>query len=306
MGAFIIVWLLAGCATLDIDRWTPPPELPSHVELEAVPFFAQLAYQCGPATLAMALRTTDVATTPEILTPQVYVPGKRGSLQLELLAAARRHGRIPYVLKPELGDVLREIAAGQPVVVFQNLAFAWYPKWHYALAVGYDVTRGEIILRSGRERRHVISLRTFERTWRRAGAWAMVLTAPGTIPATAGELPYLETLVDFERQADAAAAARGYHAATQRWPQSLGAWLGLGNQRYAQGDRSAAAAAYRAAVTHHPQAAVAHNNLAQALADLGQLAEAEIAAQRAVALGGPWQTAAEETLRDIRRRIARQ
>lgn len=304
VGAFVISLLVAGCATLESDRLALPPGLPAQVELDAVPFFPQQAFQCGPATLAMALRAADVAATPEALEPQVYIPDKRGSLQPELLAATRRNGRLAYVLQPELLSVLREVAAGQPVIVLQNLAFAWYPKWHYALVVGYDASRGEMILRSGLTPRHVVAMQTFERTWRRAGAWAMVVVAPGTVPATADELAYLQALVDFERQAGAAATA-GYQAATRRWPRSLGAWLGLGNRHYAQGERAAAADAYRQAVRHHPQSAVALNNLAQTLADLNQLTEAETVARQAVALGGPWQAAAEETLNAIRQRRGR-
>jgi hypothetical protein len=33
---------------------------------------------------------------------------------------------------------LREVAAGNPVLVLQNLSFAWAPVWHYAVVMGYD------------------------------------------------------------------------------------------------------------------------------------------------------------------------
>jgi len=71
-----------------------------------------------------------------------------------------------------------EIAAGHPVIVLQNLAFDWYPVWHYAVAVGYDLDAQEITLRSGRERRLQLPLGTFEDTWRRGGHWAMLALPP--------------------------------------------------------------------------------------------------------------------------------
>lgn len=302
-GVFFVWLLLSGCATLDTDRLPQATaDLPRNVELTAVPFFPQEAYQCGPAALATTLNWSGVPIAPETLTAQVYLPARQGSLQVELLGAARRAGRIPYVLHPRLEHVLRELAAGRPVLALQNLAFAWYPKWHYAVAVGYDLDRGEIVLRSGVTERHALALATFERTWRRGESWAMVTLVPGEMPMTAEELTYLESVVAFERLGDHANAARAYRAATTRWPASLTAWLGLGNSLYADGDKAGAEKAFREGVTRHPEAAVAYNNLAQTLADMHRLAEAEAMAQRAVELGGTWRPEYEKTLADIRRR----
>ena len=58
---------------------------------------------------------------PDSLTDEVDIPGRKGSLQVEMLAGARRNGLLAYVLAPELKDVLAEVAAGNPVVVLQNL-----------------------------------------------------------------------------------------------------------------------------------------------------------------------------------------
>lgn len=302
-GIFIVVLWLGGCATLDIERLAQRAgDLPRAVEQREVPFHPQQAYQCGPAALATTLTRSGVAVAPETLTPQVYLPGRQGSLQAELLGATRRHGRIPYVLAPRLEALLRELAAGRPVVVLQNLAFAWYPKWHYAVAVGYDLDRGEILLRSGTTRRHVLALATFERTWRRGDSWAMVTLVPGELPATAEALAYLESVVAFERLGNHDASARAYRAATERWPDHLGAGLGLGNSLYALGDKPGAATAFRELLARHPEAAAAYNNLAQTLSDMGELDEAETMAQRAVELGGPWRAQYEWTLIEIRQR----
>jgi len=56
-----------------------------------------------------------------------------------MIAAARRNGFVAIELAPNLSDLLAEIAAGNPVVVLQNLALDWYPAWHYAVAIGYDL-----------------------------------------------------------------------------------------------------------------------------------------------------------------------
>lgn len=302
-GVFIALLLLGGCATLDADRLAERTrDLPRAVEQREVPFYPQTAFQCGPAALATTLSWSGVSIAPETLTSQVYLPAREGSLQAELLGATRRNGRVPYVLEPRLDALLRELAAGRPVIVLQNLAFAWYPKWHYAVAVGYDLDRDEIVLRSGVTQRHTLALTTFERTWRRGDRWALVTLVPGELPATVKELPYLESVVAFERLGDHAASQRAYRAATERWPASVGAWLGLGNSLYATGNVAQAATAFRELTARRPEAAVGYNNLALALADLGQLDEAEAMAQRAVELGGPWRAESERTLAEIRRR----
>src|SRR5665647_1957756 len=134
VGVFLLC--LGACATPPQTRMMlgfPPASLPRHIELTNVPYFAQDAFQCGPASLAMSLNAVGYSVTPELLKPELYLPDRHGSLQVEMLAAARRNGAVAYQLAPELNDVLHEIAAGTPVVVLQNLAFSWYPVWHCLL-----------------------------------------------------------------------------------------------------------------------------------------------------------------------------
>ena len=69
-----------------------PPGIPEKVELAETPFFSQQRYQCGPAALATVLNAAGVKVTDEELVPEVYLPTREGSLQVEMLAATRRHG----------------------------------------------------------------------------------------------------------------------------------------------------------------------------------------------------------------------
>jgi len=66
-----------------------------------------------------------------------------------MLAAARRRGMVSYVLAPRFADLLREIAAGNPVVVLIDQGIGPLEYWHYAVAMGYDYDYGQLILRSG-------------------------------------------------------------------------------------------------------------------------------------------------------------
>jgi len=279
---------VAGCATPQVAalRARGAENLPERIELTRVPFFPQDEYQCGPAALATVLTYAGSTATPEALASQVYLPDRKGSLQAEMLAATRRHGRVAYRLAAQLEDVLREVADGAPVIVLQNLALDFAPLWHYAVVVGYDLPRAEIILRSGTTSRVVMELGAFERTWARGEHWAMLALAPGRLPATASEDRYVAAVAALER-VDPGAARRAYTVAIERWPGNLAARIGQGNAAYALRDLAGAEAAYREAIRRHPGAADAWNNLAQTLHELRRHDEALAAAHRAVDLGGP-------------------
>lgn len=284
VGVLLCAWLSA-CSTTPPRLSATNSTLPA-LELNATPFFPQEIYQCGPAALATVLQTAGVATaTPESLAPQVYLPARRGSLQLELLAATRRAGRAPFVMTPTAAALYSEISAGHPVLVLQNLGLSWWPKWHYAVVIGIDPSAQTVTLRSGTDPRRLTDLTVFERTWKRSGHWALVVTPPGTLPATAQAATTLETLAGLERVSPTAALPY-YETATQRWPEHALLALGLGNTRYALGDVAGASVAFETATRHAPHNAAAWNNYAHVLRELGNIEQARHAAARAVSLGG--------------------
>lgn len=299
-GLALALGLLSGCATQTKALLAAPhADLPRQIELKSTPFIAQERYQCGPAALAMSLRATGFAIDADALVPQVYLPQREGSLQVEMLAAGRRNGAFSMTIPPRIDALVAELAGGSPVLVLQNLSLPIAPRWHYAVVIGYDLDRGDIILRSGTTERLVMPMSTFEHTWARSGYWGMVTLAPGRLPKTAGEAAVLDALVAYEKNSPPAAARQTYALAAQRWPNNLALALGLGNTAYAAGDRAAAADAFQRASVLHPDSGPAFNNLAVALKELGRLQEARAAAEKALALGGPWRKAALDTLASI-------
>lgn len=302
IGSIVAILALGGCISLpqtEALRESGAAGLPARAELVDVPYYAQEDLMCGPTSLAMALNAVGVDAKVASLTEQVYLPGREGSLQIEMLAAARRNGVLAYPLAPELRAVLQEVAAGTPVVALLNLSgVKFWPVWHYAVVVGYDIEREEIILRSGPNPRRVTDAGFFEFLWKDGGYWAMVAVPPDRVPATAREEPYAAAAAALER-VRRREAGEAYRALLSRWPENLIGLIGLGNVEYGAGNIAAAEAALRRAVAAHPQAAVALNNLAQTLADLGRLEEAEAAARNAVAIGGATLPAAQSTLAQI-------
>ncbi len=284
-------------------RAAPPAGLPRRVDL-AVPFVAQDDTLCGPATLAMLLRAGGLDAELGTLTEQVYLPGRGGSLQIEMLAATRRNGALAFTLAPRLTAVCTQLAAGTPVALLLNLALSWWPRWHYAVLTGYDLDTGHAWLHSGQTGHAEWTLTTLEHTWVRAGAWAMVALPPGQWPCAADDVAAAAAVAAFERSqgVNSPAVLEAWRSAHDRWPEGLAPTLGLGNLWLARGDTGTAASLFEAAARTHDSAA-AWNNLAIARARLGEAAAAraalERAEQRAREAESRWLTEVQATRREL-------
>ena len=305
--ALLALSALGGCASWTGPQTTalraqPPAGLAPQVELRAVPFIAQTPLHCGPASLAMVLQHIGRDVSADALADAVFLPARGGTLQAEMLAGARRHDALALRLAPSLEALLREVQAGRPVVVLQNLGLSFAPQWHYAVVVGFDVAREDIVLRSGLVERATMSWRTFEHTWARAGHWAMVALPPGQLAASADERSTLDAALAFERVAPATSAARVYQSLLARWPDNLVAAIGLGNARAAAGDRAGAIAAFEAAAARHDSAA-AWNNLAMLHWEQGDRTAAQAALARAQRRVDQAEPAFAETVQATRRTI---
>lgn len=275
--------MLGGCATApSFDTPLAPP-----VELTAVPFFPQTEYQCGPAALATVLSFAGVPTDAEALVPEVYTAGLRGSLQAELLAATRRHQRIPYVLEPRTDALAAELAAGRPVLVLQNLGLPRVPVWHYAVVVGLDHARGRVILRSGTEQRREERTSRFLRSWSRGDHWAFVVLEPGDLPATAVPGTYVRALAGASRFLSHESADAAFTKALERWPDDELVLFAAAGRELESRNWPQAETLYRRLLDVAPANAAARNNLANVLAERGCNAAALAEARAALAATPP-------------------
>ena len=266
-----------------------------------MPFFAQKAYQCGPAALAMTLNWSGLAIGPDELVPFVYTPGRKGSLQTGLITAARRHGRLAYPLNG-LDCLLSEVAAGRPVIVMQNLGLKWLPKWHYAVVVGYDLDARHVVLHTGLSALRTVGLRTFMRTWRRADQWGLLTLAARDMPVCSEPPVFLKSVLGLQQAGYGADAATAFGNAVARWPESVEANMALGNAQYALKSLQAAAQSFGRALELDPSNGAAMNNLAHLWGEMGELDAAEAMARRAVSAGGPFSDLHRRTLEEILRK----
>ncbi|WP_330110470.1 PA2778 family cysteine peptidase [Methylophaga thalassica] len=267
-GVFFILLFLSACAsapqTKDLLN-SPPANIPLQHELTETAFFPQEEYQCGPAALATILTSEGIDVVPQDLTAKVYLPEKKGSLQVEMIATARSYQLMPYKLNSDIKAIIEEVNSGRPVLVFQNLGLTWYPVWHYAVVIGYELDNQLLILRSGTEKRHQVSFQTFEHTWQRGRYWAYVFVQPNEVPVTANLLSYTRAADALMQVGQDKNALLAHKTATQQWPDQTLSHMALGNAEFKAGHYKEAGLAFENAIRVAPENAQAWNNLSYAL-----------------------------------------
>lgn len=264
-GLAALLLLAGGCASFDVRI---PESLPARVNLDDTPFHPQLEHHCGPAALTTVLEASGARPEYKTVAERVYVPDLEGSLQVEMMAAARNFDRIPFRIPGELSAVLAEVEAGRPVLILQNLRVRSLPAWHYAVVVGYDRAREEILMRSGTERELTTPVSRWMRQWDWASRWAIVVLEPGQLPAEPSQPAVFRALADFDDNARPESRLRAWAAAAEQWPDTALVHMGLGNARYELNQHEAAADSFRRALAGHPENWPARLNLAQVLLEL--------------------------------------
>ena len=293
-----LVALLGGCATTPPLSETTRSTAPERQVIDNVPFHGQRDYQCGPATLAMLLDHADRPADVNELIPQVFLPGREGSVQPEMLATVRRHGLVPFVIPGTMDALVTETAAGHPVAVLQNLSLPWWPAWHYALVIGYDLGEERLVLHSGKTPRRDMDMGRFDATWARSDRWAFVALPPGELPASAVDRSATEAVVAFEAVQGSKASLPAWRALADRRPDLVMAQFGLGNALVATGEPREAVAAFRRAAETDPEFAAAWLNLGLVYRSLGRQDEANAALRHAAAIPGPLQQRAKGHLEE--------
>ncbi len=267
----LIAQSLTGCATTPLQSKTiverPPHVARSHI-IEAVPFIEQQTAQCGPTTLAMVLDYYGQKSDLEILTSQILTQSKNGSLQTNMVGGARRQGMMAMTLNG-FNDLLKEVDAGHPVIVFENFGLSWWPQWHYAVVYGYDLDQQLVYLHSGKDRNLTLSFARFEADWRLGNYWGLVVLPTQELSASANELSHMNSAAVLESLAKPE-AEKAYSAILSRWPQSLGAHLGLANIYFSQADYKKSVQILKRARAFHPDSQTLNHNYSVAVKKLNE------------------------------------
>lgn len=262
----ILTLLSLGLASCSSTFTAKPNSNIKQTQLISAPFYPQEKYQCGPAALATVLNFQDAGVSVDALVEQIYIPNKKGSLQLEIKAAIRRANLLPYELPKNLNALIQQVNNGTPVLVLQNLGLGFWPQWHYAVVVGFNVPEQTLILHSGTHENYRVSLRTFMNTWKRADFWAVAALKPTSANKHLNEKAFITAAISLETIGKQNLADNAYQSALKIWPNNSIALIGTGNAHFRKQQFTKAGQYYFKAVEQQPKDAASWNNLAFALA----------------------------------------
>ena len=260
-----VAWMMTvlGCATGAPQTQSflnAHGKLPAIYEMQNVAFLDQAAAYCGPASLSMVMHWAGKDVLPETLAAQMLTPDLNGSLQNDMIGAARRNGMMAVTIH-DLPNLLAEVSGGHPVIIIENLGLSWFQQWHYAVVIGYDLNKKEIILHSGHRAFAREDLTVFENSWRLGEYWGLVVLRPGELAITADERAHVTAAAGLELVKKNKEAMISYRRILKKWPKSLVELIGMANVTYACGNKKEAAAFLRSALKYHPHSEAAKHNL---------------------------------------------
>jgi ABC-type bacteriocin/lantibiotic exporter with double-glycine peptidase domain len=143
-----------------------------------VPFFPDHADQCGPSVLASVLTFWGTPVTPSELKQEIYIAHLKGSLSIDLLVAAQKHGFKAHLYSGSVEDLKSELEKGHPVIAFLNRGFNFLPVGHYVVINGYDDTRRGLIIHSGMKKNKFISYKSFSGYWDKTQRSTLLILPP--------------------------------------------------------------------------------------------------------------------------------
>jgi hypothetical protein len=290
---------LFGCSPHSISFKEINAIAPKRVELLDVPFVPSDENECGPASLKMLLSCHGEEIEMDTLRSMLMTPEKGGTLQVDMMAGVRRFGYVPYLLDPFISSILMEVASENPVVVFQNRGLRWFPLWHYAVVVGYDVQKEEIYLRSGKDKKETLSFTSFNTFWERADRWAFVVPEKEGIPYTANETRFLEAVHALEKTGKLEDALKYYRNASRHWSSNTAFKMASANVLLQLGRTEESITVLEEVLEIDPDYVPALNNLALIYHTEGHLEFACALATKAAKNDSPFRKSALRTLEKI-------
>ena len=167
---------MAGCVSADqFLTGEERPLSPNTLYVKQVPFYPQTQYQCGPASLATVLNYWGRHVTPEQIAQEIYRPGMKGTLSLDLWQYAKAQDFQASVRQGSWEFLETQVSRERPIIAFLNLGFRQVPLGHFLVVVGVDPEDKSVIAYSGVEKNQRIPFDRFKKAWEKTNYWSLLI-----------------------------------------------------------------------------------------------------------------------------------
>ena len=169
--AFLLPAALLGCALSPEGMSSTFPAPTGSGKIENVPFYSQLTYQCGPASLAGVLNFYSDGVTPDQIARAIFRDNIHGTVTLDMILYAREKSFSARWYSGSAYDIQCAVDGNVPLIVMVDLGFANLSKYHYMVVVGYEPEG--VIVNSGKEREKLMRWDRFLSRWKKTKSWTL-------------------------------------------------------------------------------------------------------------------------------------
>lgn len=151
---------------------------PSGRLIKGVPFFPQKEKMCGPAALSSVLGYWGEKIGLDEAKKAVYAEKLEGTLPMDLIIHAREKGYDAKFYRGGFDDLKSKVSDGNPLILFLNLGYDFYPIGHYIVVVGYSEGKKVVLAHSGMNREEAFTFDRLDSLWKKTN-YSTILIKPG-------------------------------------------------------------------------------------------------------------------------------
>ena len=168
LSIIFVVFFLHSCAPSTVLQGSKQNRIISNV-----PFYAQEAYQCGPASLAGVMNYWKIDVTPDSIAKEIYSKSAKGTLNIDMVIYPQKKGLLAEQYSGNMKDLKKNIDAGYPLIVLVDYGFWAFQSNHFMVVVGYN--EDGVIVNSGKDKGKFIPEEDFIKTWEKTKFWTLVI-----------------------------------------------------------------------------------------------------------------------------------
>lgn len=177
----LLALFLAGCAAYGVEdvRRSSSAEPERAVFIDAVPFYKQTRYMCGPSAVTSVMNYYGSGVDLKEATEAVYTGKLKGTLPIDVVIYAKEKGFDASYYEGGLDDLKKKLRQKTPLILFVDLGYFNYKVGHYIVVLGYSDALRVVVAHWGFEREKTVDYEYLLKIWQRTGYSTILLTPKG-------------------------------------------------------------------------------------------------------------------------------